>query len=46
VPVQFQVPLAKLPTGVYTCQLNLVDENGKKFAFQRAELKIYPPAAR
>jgi hypothetical protein len=42
VPVQFQVPLAKLPTGVYTCQLNLVDENGKKFAFQRAEVKIYP----
>jgi VWFA-related protein len=44
VPVQFLVPLAKLPTGVYTCQLNLLDENGKKFAFERAELKIYPPA--
>jgi VWFA-related protein len=46
VPVQFQVPLAKLPTGIYTCQLNLVDENGKKFAFQRAELKIYPAQAK
>ncbi len=43
-PVQFQVPLAKLPTGIYTCQINLVDENGQKFAFQRAEIKILPAA--
>ncbi len=46
VPVQFQVPLDKLPTGIYTCQINLVDENGKRFAFQRAEIKIYPPQAK
>jgi VWFA-related protein len=46
VPVQFQVPLSKFPAGIYTCQLNLVDVNGKKFTFQRAELKIYPPAAK
>jgi len=41
-PVKFQVPLSKLPTGVYTCQINLVDENGHKFGFQRAEIKVLP----
>jgi len=41
-PVRFQVPLASLPTGVYTCQINLIDENGHKFGFQRAEIKILP----
>ena len=41
-PVQFQVPLTKLPTGVYTCQINLIDENGHKFGFQRAEIKVLP----
>ena len=41
-PVQFQVPLVKLPTGVYTCQINLIDENGHKFGFQRAEIKVLP----
>jgi hypothetical protein len=41
-PIQFQVPLAKLPTGVYTCQINLIDENGHKFGFQRAEIKVLP----
>ncbi len=44
-PVQFQVPLAKLPTGIYTCQINLVDENGHKFGFQRAEIKVLPAAS-
>ena len=42
-PVKFQVPLAQLPTGVYTCQVNLIDENGHKFGFQRAEIKVLPP---
>ncbi len=41
-PVKFQVPLAQLPTGVYTCQINLIDENGHKFGYQRAELKVLP----
>jgi hypothetical protein len=35
-------PLSKLPTGVYTVQINLVDENGHKFGFQRAEIKVLP----
>jgi VWFA-related protein len=43
-PVKFQVPLSQLPTGVYTCQINLMDENGHKFGFQRAEIKVLPAA--
>jgi VWFA-related protein len=41
-PVKFMAPLSKLPTGVYTVQINLVDENGHKFGFQRAEIKVLP----
>ncbi len=43
-PVKFMVPLSQLPTGVYTCQINLMDENGHKFGFQRAEIKVLPAA--
>ncbi len=43
-PVQFQVPLSTLPTGIYTCQINLIDENGHKFGFQRADIKVLPAA--
>ena len=43
-PVKFQVPLSGLPTGIYTCQINLIDENGHKFGFQRAEIKLLPAA--
>ncbi len=41
-PVRFQVPLAQLPTGVYECQINLIDENAHKFGIQRAEIKVLP----
>jgi len=41
-PVQFQVPLAKLAAGRYTCQVNVVDEAGKKFEFLRAPLVVVP----
>lgn len=41
-PVRFQVPLSKLPTGVYTCQVNLIDEDGHKFSFDRAEIRVLP----
>jgi hypothetical protein len=40
VPVQFQVPLKTLAPGRYTCQINVVDEVGRKFAFPRAPLVI------
>ncbi len=40
VPVQFEMPLASLKPGKYTCQVNLVDEIGKKFAFSRAPMVL------
>ena len=40
VPVKIQVPLRKLAPGKYICQLNVVDEVGRKFAFPRQELII------
>jgi hypothetical protein len=40
VPVQFQVPLKDLAPGRYECQINVVDEVGRKFAFPRVPLVI------
>jgi hypothetical protein len=42
VPFQFQVPLKDLGPGEYTCQLNVIDELGKKFAFPRAPMVLLP----
>lgn len=39
-PVQFEIPLDKLHTGQYTCQLTLVDEVGKKFSFPRSSMVV------
>ncbi len=41
-PFQFQLPLASLAPGPYTCQVNVVDEVGRKFAFSRARLVLLP----
>ncbi len=41
-PFEFQTSLAKLTPGRYTCQLNIVDEVGRKFAFARAPMVILP----
>ena len=40
VPVQFQVPLKDLAPGRYICQINVVDEVGRKFAFPRTPLVV------
>ncbi len=40
VPVQLQVPLKGLAPGRYTCQINVIDEVGRRFAFPRANLVI------
>ncbi len=40
IAVQLAVPLAKLQPGRYTCQLNVIDEAGGKFAFARAPLVL------
>ena len=41
-PMQFQVPLAKLGAGSYIAQVNIVDELGRKFAFPRSTLFLLP----
>jgi hypothetical protein len=41
-PFQFQTSLAKLNPGRYTCQVNVVDELGRKFAFARTPVVILP----
>jgi len=40
VPVQFQIPLKDIARGEYFCQINVVDEVGRKFAFPRAKLVV------
>jgi VWFA-related protein len=40
--VELRVPLEKLTPGRYTCQVNVVDQNGQKFAFPRAPLVLLP----
>ncbi len=40
VPVEFQVPLDHLQPGPYTCQVNVIDQTGQKFAFARSPLII------
>jgi VWFA-related protein len=42
VPVKFQVPLKDLAPGRYVCQINVIDEVGRKFAFPRAPLVVTP----
>ena len=39
-PVQLQVPLKGIAPGNYVCQLNIVDEAGRKFTFHRADVVI------
>ncbi|HXS96117.1 MAG TPA: VWA domain-containing protein [Candidatus Limnocylindrales bacterium] len=41
-PLKFDVPLNKLAPGKYTCQVNVIDPNGQKFAFWRAPMMLMP----
>jgi hypothetical protein len=41
-PFQFQIPLARVPAGQYVSQVNVIDENGRKFAFPRSSLVLLP----
>jgi hypothetical protein len=38
--VQLLVPLKTLAPGHYTCQINVIDEVGRKFAFPRAAMVV------
>jgi VWFA-related protein len=40
VPVQLLVPLKTLAPGHYTCQINVIDEVGRKFAFPRSAMVV------
>ena len=42
VPFEFQIPLESLAPGEYVCQISVVDELGRKFAFRRAPLVLLP----
>ena len=44
VPVWLQMPVAEIQPGEYDCQLNVIDEFGKKFAFPRTSLAVLPAA--
>ncbi len=41
-PLRFQTPLAQLAAGRYTCQINIIDETGRKFNFQRTDIVVLP----
>ena len=40
VPVELQVPLQSLAPGRYICQINVIDEIGRKFAFPRTAMVV------
>ena len=42
VPVWLQFPISKIEPGKYDCQVNVIDEFGKKFAFPRSPIAVLP----
>ena len=44
-PVRIQLPVSGIKPGRYACQVNVIDEFGRKFAFPRTELAVLPGAA-
>jgi hypothetical protein len=43
-PVWIQVPVSQLKPGKYDCQINVIDQFGRKFAFPRTTLAVLPEA--
>jgi hypothetical protein len=41
-PVWLQVPLTNIRPGKYACQVNLIDDFGRKFSFERAAIAVLP----
>jgi VWFA-related protein len=41
-PLKLQASLDQLTPGRYTCQVNIIDETGRKFAFQRTDIVVLP----
>lgn len=44
-PVWLQIPLANISPGKYVCQVSLIDDFGRKFAFPRASIAVLGQAA-
>ena len=44
IPVRFRIPFNDLKPGQYTCQVNVIDEFGRKFAFPRTLLYVMAEA--
>lgn len=42
-PVNLETPVAKIEPGRYECQVNIIDEFGRKFAFPRTVLAVVAP---
>jgi VWFA-related protein len=45
IPVRLSVPLSEIQPGKYECQLNVIDELGRKFAFPRTALAVFGETA-
>lgn len=45
-PVWLQLPLKEVQPGQYECQVNVIDEFGRKFAFPRTPVAVLPPDAK
>jgi len=41
-PFSFQIPLARIAGGQYVAQVNVIDENGRHFAFPRNSMVVLP----
>jgi len=39
---QFEMPLANIPPGQYTCQVSVIDEQARKVGFARSPLVVMP----
>jgi hypothetical protein len=37
---EFQMPLANIPPGQYTCQVSVIDEHARKFGYARSPLVV------
>jgi len=38
--IQFEIPAERVQPGLYTCQVNIIDQAGRKFAFPRLTLYV------
>ena len=41
-PIWLQIPLTNIRPGKYACQVNLIDDFGRKFSFERAAIAVLP----